>query len=134
MINKLYKLKKTQLDQKYIQRSELQNKIDLLDTEIHETNLSIQNARIDRFGAISDFSILEMHKNTMKLHIQKLNKQKELLVVNMNQVKRELLELNKESEQYAYILEEEKKERLKKQLLVEEEAASEFMQSKYIKG
>lgn len=134
MINKLYKLKKTQLDQKYIQRSELQNKIDLLDTEINETNLSIQNARIDRFGAISDFSILEMHKNTMKLHIQKLNKQKELLVVNMDQVKRELLELNKESEQYAYILEEEKKERLKRQLLAEEEAASEFMQSKYIKG
>jgi DNA primase len=36
------------------------------------------------------------------------------------------------AEQFAYILEEEKKELIKKILLAEEEASSEYMQSKYI--
>ena len=40
--------------------------------------------------------------------------------------------MQKETEQFAYILEEERKEAIKKILLAEEEASTEYMQSKYI--
>jgi hypothetical protein len=46
----------------------------------------------------------------------------------------EIVELQKESEQFKYILDEEKKEKFKKILAAEEEAASEYVQSKYIRG
>ena len=43
-----------------------------------------------------------------------------------------MIELQKETEQFSYILEEERKEAIKKILLAEEEASTEYMQSKYI--
>ena len=132
MIEKLYKLKKNQTDLKLMEKAQLLSKIEKIDIEIIFTQNKIDTASVDRFGAISDFMILSIHKNTMKLHIQKLNNEKGILNSRVDVLVKEIIELQKEAEQFAYILEEEKKEIIKKILLAEEEASSEYMQSKYI--
>ncbi|MBU0925542.1 hypothetical protein KKG81_11690 [bacterium] len=134
MIEKLYNLKKNQTDQKLMQKAQLESKIEKLDIEISLTQNSIATASVERIGAISDFMILTMHKNTMKMHIQKLNIEKNNINLQIESIIKEIIELQKESEQFGYILEEEKKERIKKFLLAEEEASNEYIQSKYIKG
>ncbi len=115
-----------------MEKAQLVSKIEKIDLEIIFTKNKIDTASVDKFGAISDFMILSMHKNTMKQHIQKLNNEKNILNSRVEVLVKEIIELQKESEQFAYILEEEKKERIKRILLAEEEAASEYMQSKYI--
>jgi hypothetical protein len=132
LIEKLYKLKKNQTDLKLVEKAQLLTKIEKLDLEIIFTQNKIDTATVDRFGAISDFMILSMHKNTMKMHIQKLSNEKNILNSQVEILLKEIVELQKEAEQFLYILEEEKKELIKKILLAEEEASSEYMQSKYI--
>jgi hypothetical protein len=132
LIEKLYKLKKNQTDLKLMEKAQLVAKIEKIDIEVIFTKNKIDTASVDKFGAISDFMILSMHKNTMKQHIIKLNNEKNILNSRVEVLVKEIIELQKESEQFAYILEEEKKERIKRILLAEEEAASEYMQSKYI--
>ena len=132
MIEKLYKLKKNQTDLKLMEKAQLVSKIEKIDIEIIFTQNKIDTASVDKFGAISDFMILSIHKNTMKMHIQKLNNEKNILNSRVEILVKEIIELQKEAEQFSYILEEEKKELIKKILLAEEEASSEYMQSKYI--
>ncbi|MGB5791283.1 hypothetical protein [Poseidonibacter sp.] len=132
MIKKLYDFKKTQTDQKLAQRAQLSAKIERIDAEILLTQNNIDTTSVQRFGAISDFTILTMHKNTMKMHISKLEKEKDALVRQIDLLIKEIIESQKETEQYAYILEEEKQEALRKMLAEEEEASSEYVQSKYI--
>jgi len=134
MIEKLYNLKKTQTDQKLMQKGQLSSKIQKIDAEIMFTQNKIDTATLQRFGSISDFTILAMHKNTMKLHIAELESQKITLNAQLEVLVKVIIELQKEMEQFGYILDEEKKEALKKLLLAEEEASSEYMQSKYING
>lgn len=134
MIQKLYNLKKNQTDQKLMQKAQIDSKIEQLNLEISFTQNKIDTATVQKHGAISDFMILTIHKNTMKAHIQKLKKEIELLNKQLEILVKEIVELQKEAEQFKYILEEEKKEAFKKILLAEEEAANEYMQSKYIKG
>lgn len=134
MIDKLYNLKKTQTDQKLMEKGQLVSKIDKIDAEILFTQNKIDTATLQTFGSISDFSILAMHKNTMKMHIAQMESEKNILNEQLEILVKQIVELQKETEQFGYILEEEKKEALKKLLLAEEEASSEYMQSKYIKG
>lgn len=134
MIEKLYDLKKTQTDQKISEQGQVQGQINQLDEEISQTNQNINTATVTPHGAISDFSILQLHKNTMKIHVSKLENQKNLLLSKLQKIQEEVIELQKETEQYAYILKEEQKEMLKRALIAEEEASTEYMQSKYIKG
>ena len=117
-----------------MQKAQLESKIEKLNIEITLTQNSIATASVERIGAISDFMILTMHKNTMKMHIQKLNIEKNNVNLEIESIIKEIIELQKESEQFGYILEEEKKERINKILLAEEEASNEYIQSKYIKG
>ena len=132
MIEKLYKLKKNQTDLKLMEKAQLVSKIEKINLEIIFTQNKIDTASVDKFGAISDFMILSIHKNTMKMHIQKLNNEKNILNSRVEILVKEIIELQKEAEQFSYILEEEKKDLIKKILLAEEEASSEYMQSKYI--
>lgn len=132
MIEKLFNLKKTQTDQKLMQKGQLLSKVHKIDAEIMFTQNKIDTATLQRFGAISDFTILAMHKNTMKLHIVKLENEKNALNVQIEALEKDIIELQKESEQFGYILEEEKREAIKKLLLAEQEATDEFVQSKYI--
>lgn len=134
MIEKLYNLKKMQTDQKISEQGGVQNEINQLEDEIEQTNISMTTASVTKHGAISDFTVLQIHKNTMKIHITKLENQKNALTSKLNKIQEEVIELQKETEQFAYILKEEQKEALKKLLLAEEEASTEYMQSKYIQG
>ena len=132
MIEKLYKLKKNQTDQKLMQKAQIMSKIEQLDIEIVLTQNRIDTASVEKHGAISDFMILTIHKNTMKMHIQKLNKEKNILNMEIENLLKDIIELQKEAEQFSYILEEEKKELMKRILQAEEEASTEYIQSKYI--
>lgn len=115
-----------------MQKAQLLSRIEQIDIEILLTQNRIDTASVEKHGAISDFMILTIHKNTMKMHIQKLNKEKVLLNMDVELLLKDIIELQKEAEQFSYILEEEKKEAIKKILLAEEEASSEYIQSKYI--
>mgnify|MGYP003524260740 FL=1 len=134
LIEKLYNLKKNQTDQKLMQKSQLESKIQKLNVEITLTQNNIATVSVERFGAISDFTILTMHKNTMKMHIQKLNNEKNNINLQVENIIKEIIELQRETEQFGYIHDEERKEKMKKILLEEEEASNEYIQSKYIKG
>ncbi|WP_044417054.1 hypothetical protein [Halarcobacter anaerophilus] len=134
MIEKLYNLKKMQTDQKLMQKGQLVSKIGHIDDEIMFTENKINTTSVQKFGAISDFSILQMHKNTMAHHIQELEKQKAVLNKELDILVKEIIELQKQSEQYKYILQEQKEEEFRKILLSEEEASNEYIQSKYITG
>ena len=116
-----------------MEKSQLESQIEKIEYEISLTQNRIDSATVEKFGAISDFTILTMHKNTMKMHIGKLNEEKKKLILQVESLVKEIIELQKESEQFKYILEEEKKEAFLKILKEEEEEAStEYMQSKYI--
>ena len=109
MIEKLYNLKKTQTDQKLMQKAQLQSEIERIDSEIMLTQGSINSASVQKFGAISDFTVLTMHKNTMRSHIKKLEKQKNDLNLQLEDIINQVIELQKEAEQFGYLLEEDKK-------------------------
>lgn len=132
MIDQLYSLKKLQSDQKLMEKAQLQSKINQLDAEIMLTHNQINSACVQKFGAISDFAVLEMHKNTMKEHVKKLESEKLGIAAKMEKVIEEIIELQKETEQYEYILDEMKQEKQLKVLKAEMEAAEEYVQSKYI--
>ena len=132
LIDKLYNLKKNQTNQRLMEKSQLESQIEKIEHEIVLTQNRIDSATVEKFGAISDFTILTMHKNTMKMHIGKLNEEKKKLNLQVDNLIKEIIELQKESEQFKYILEEEKKEAFLKILKEEEEASTEYMQSKYI--
>ena len=134
MITQLHNLKKTQTDQKLMQKGQLLSKIERLDAEILITKTQIDTATVERFGAISDFTVLQMHKNTMKSHIVKLEVEKNSLKEELELLIKDIIELQKETEQFGYILEEQKQELIRKLLAAEEEEANEYIQSKYISG
>lgn len=132
MFNKLFKLKKMQADQKILEKMQLISRIRDIENEVTLTNQQMVTTTVSKFGAISDFSILQIHKNTMKLHIIKLENEKKNLENNIKKLDEVIIELNKEKEKFDYLLKEEKKRKFKELLKAEEEEASEFMQSKYI--
>lgn len=134
MIEKLYNLKKTQTDQKLMMKGQLSSKIERIDAEIMFTQNKIDTATLQKFGSVSDFSILAMHKETMKKHIAELEAQKAALNVELEALVEEIVELQKEMEQFGYILQEQRQEAIKKLLLAEQEASEEYIQSKYITG
>jgi chromosome segregation ATPase len=132
MIDKLYKLKQQQINQQLQLKQQAMAKIDNIDKELFQLDKSLHTATVDVMGAISDFRVLQIHKETMKDHMVKLHKTKEMLLKQIEQYDGVIIELNKESEQFNYILEENKKEELKRILKEEENVAAEYMQSKYI--
>lgn len=132
MIDKLYKLKKLQTDQRILEKAQVTNRIHKIEDEILLTQSKLNSAGVTKFGAISDFTILAMHKNSLKARIGELHMQVEKFRQLEDRLIEQVIQLQKESEQFGYILEEERKEKIKKLLLAEEEASTEYMQSKYI--
>ena len=76
MIEQLFNLKKTQTDQRLMQKGQLLSKIERVEAEILITKTQMDTATVQKIGAISDFAVLQMHKNTMRLHITKLETEK----------------------------------------------------------
>ena len=102
-----------------MEKAQLESRIEKIDIEVALTKNQIDTASVEKFGAISDFMILTIHKNTMKMHIQKLNVEKNGIYLQIENIIKEIIELQKETEQFGYLLEEEKKEAMQK-ILTEE--------------
>ena len=134
MIQKLYKLKQQQINQQVLLKQQAQAKINNIDEELYLTNQKLHTTTVDLMGAISDFRVLQIHKETMKEHMIKLSQNKAELNKHILHYNNLIVALNKESEQFNYILQEEKKEKLKAILKQEELVSSEFMQSKFIQN
>ena len=132
MIDKLYKMTEQQINQQVLQKQQLLSKVDELNTELSRTIHDLKSATVNIMGAISDFRVLEIHKATMKDKIVQLGQQKLGLLQKIDQYDQKIIALNRESEQFNYILQEQKKEKLKEINKQEELAASEYMQVKYI--
>ncbi len=131
MINKLYNLKKIQTNQQLLQKQQALSSIKNIEEEIEETNKSISSTSVQSIGAIRDFKVLAIHKNTMKNHIIQLNQQKAKLFMQVKQFDILLVELNKETEQFKYLLDQEKKAKFKKLIKEEEDTAAEFVQAQW---
>jgi len=132
MIKKLYNLKILQVDQKLVEKGQLTSRITDIDAEMLFTNNQMITTTVSRHGAISDFAILQMHKDTMKAHIIKLQSEKRKLEKQIEALTDVIIELQKESEQFDYIIQEEKKKKFKAMIKAQDEEAAEYMQSKYI--
>jgi hypothetical protein len=132
MIKKLYNLKKLQTDQKVSQKLQILNNVKSIDEEIDSLKDSLLHTSVNRYGPISDFAVLEIHKATMKEKIYKLELEKSKLLKLIAMLDKEIVELQKESEQFKYILTQEKKEKIKKFLKEEDNKADEYVQSKMI--
>ncbi|MEA3289649.1 MAG: hypothetical protein U9Q04_05640 [Campylobacterota bacterium] len=133
MIDALYKLKQQQINQQVSLKQQALSKINEIDDEMRSTDKKMHTATIDTMGSISDFRVLQIHKETMKSHIIKLHQTKEHLKKKIEQYDKIIVELNKESEQYNYILEEEKILKAKEILKNEELTASEYVQAKFVR-
>ena len=134
MIKKLFKLKQQQINQQVLLKQQSQSKVDDIDKELYTTNISLNSATVDIMGAISDFRVLQIHKETMKVHMIKLGQSKAQLKKQIEHYNNIIIALNKESEQFNYILQEEKKQKAKEILKQEEIVSAEFMQSKFIQN
>jgi mevalonate pyrophosphate decarboxylase len=134
MIKKLYNLKNLQKDQLLVKKQKLQMRITDIDIDISHTQDIINTATVDRFGSISDFSILEMHKNTLRHHIHILNQEKIEILASIDILNQDIISFQKETEQFDYILQQQKKEQFKMMLAEEALTAEEFAQSQFIKN
>jgi len=133
MIDKLYKLKQQQINQQVLLKQQTSAKVDDLNEELYQTSRSLNTATVDIMGAISDFRVLQIHKETMKEHIIKLGQKKLQYLKQIEHYDQIIIALNKESEQFNYILQEEKKKKLKEISKQEEIVSAEYMQAKYMR-
>jgi len=133
MIDKLYKMTEQQINQQVVQKQQLVSKVEELNIELSRTIKDLKSATVSVMGAISDFRVLEIHKATIKDKIAQLGKQKLGLLQQIEQYDQKIITLNRESEQFNYILQEQKKAKLKEINKKEELTASEYMQVKFIK-
>jgi len=134
MIDKLYNLKQKQINQQILLKQQVLAKIEDIDKEMIQTNHSLNNATVDIMGAISDFRVLQIHKKTMKEHLIQLGQKKMYYLKEIERYDHIIVELNRESEQFNYIIQEQKKAKLKEITKQEEIVAAEYMQAKYIKN
>ncbi len=132
MIDKLYNLKKLQTDQKILERQQVLTSIAQIEADIKQIQDEQFNVNLSGGGAMGDFSIVQMHRNTMLYNIQILNERKRHLQIEVDKFNQEIVELQKESEQFEYIKNEIKKEEYIKQQKQEELNSDEYMQVKWM--
>lgn len=131
MIEKLYKLNKSQVDLKILEKVTCVNEISEIDEKIEGIWQEVNRATVDRHGAISDFAILQMHKDNLKKIIKDFSLKKTKLENRLKRIDNQIVDLQRESEKYKYLLDLEKKEKFKKMLKNDEESANEYIQSRY---
>lgn len=133
MISKLYKLNKSKQEQNISLKEKILMQIKITDEKIKQIDESLVKTGVEKFGAIGDFKLLAIHKNTMKYDKQKLIRQINNLNTQKDKYDKIISEYEKEMEKYSYILNEEKKIKIKKLNKYDEEVAQEYMLSKYIR-
>ena len=131
MIQKLYKLKQSQLDQKLMLKQQLEAKKFDIDKNINDIDNSLSTMGVQKFGAIGDFKILAIHKNSMKYKKSILQQDKKMMENEINRYNNIIIEHQKEVEKYNYLVKEQIKLKLKEQRKQEEMIASEYVLSKY---
>ena len=134
MILKLYNLNKLRLEQNISLKQQLKGKLHNVDTEIESITNTLNSVGVERFGAIGDFKLLAIHKNTLKhemtiLHSQKITIQNEIFGYD-----KIIIQFQKEMEKYDYLIKEEKKKKLKELEKYDEDIASEYIQARFIKN
>jgi hypothetical protein len=134
MIQKLCKLKQQQIDQQLSLKQQVISKIDDIDKELVESNYQFENARIQPYGRVSDVVSLQLYKEDIKNYMVKLHKTKIELKKTLEYFDKTIMALNKEYEQFNYLLEEQKREKLKQIQKDEDLVASEYMQVKFIQN
>ncbi len=95
MIQKLYNLKKTQTEQKLIEKSSLEQEVYKIDEEVGDLNHRINTATVEKLGSISDFMILAMHKDSLRFEVKKLLSKKNQLLKKIDDIFVEIIELQK---------------------------------------
>ena len=88
MIQKLYNLKKTQTEQKLIEKSSLEQEVYKIDEEVGDLNHRINTATVEKLGSISDFMILAMHKDSLRFEVKKLLSKKNQLLKKIDDILR----------------------------------------------
>ncbi|HIP11906.1 MAG TPA: hypothetical protein EYG97_05120 [Arcobacter sp.] len=131
MIEKLHKLKKIQLEQKFMLKQQLVAKQFEIENIIEELNLDLSSAGVEKFGAIGDFKILAIHKNSMKYKKSLYETEKRNILAQIENYNKIIVEFQKEVEKYDYLLKIELKKKIKEEIKLEEMIASEFVLSKY---
>lgn len=131
MIDKLYKLKQKQINQQVLLKQQVLNKVELIEKELNDTVYNLKHATVNVMGSISDFRVLEIHKQTLKQHMVTLGEQRMHYLKQIELHDMNIINLNKESEQFLYIIQEEKKKQHKEMIKQEELVSSEYMQSKF---
>ena len=132
MIKKLYKLKKTQVDQVIAQKLRLLNRTYEIDNEIKQINNHIINSNIQKQGIMSNILYLNAYKSRLTNNIKALIEEKNNILEHIKTLELQIVELNQECEQYEYMLNLEKKEAFKKMLKDEANVSEEYIQSKLI--
>ena len=131
MINKLYKLKQSQLNQKLILKQQLISKKNDVQNQLNKINSELLTAGVQKFGAIGDFKILAIHKKHMKYQKSLLEKDINMLDEEINRYEKVIIEHQKEVEKYNYLIKEQLKQKLKQIKKDEEMVSSEYVLSKY---
>jgi hypothetical protein len=134
MVEKLCKLKQQQIDQQLLLKQQVLSKIDDIDKELVESNYQFENARIQPYGRVSDVVSLQLYKEDIKDYMVELHKTKIELKKTLEYFDKTIMALNKEYEQFNYLLEEQKREKLKQIQKDEDLVASEYMQVKFIQN
>jgi len=134
MISKLYNLNKLKLEQNIMLKQKIKNQISILQNELDSIDAALNTTGVEKFGAIGDFKLLAIHKNTLKYEREKLVSNKNKLNEEMQKYDIIIVSYQKEMEKYDYLLKEEKKAKMKLLEKYDEEIASEYMQAKFIKN
>jgi len=131
MIKKLYNFKKKELDAILAQKNRLLSQLAEVNKEIEQINYELNHISVDKYGAINDFVMLSIHKNYLKEELKKLHYRKNNLKSNILALDKDIVELNKESEQYDYILKQMYKQKLKEIEKKDRLIAEDFIQAKF---
>lgn len=132
MIQKLFNLKKLQIEQQILIKAQYNSKISDLREIITTMQYEITTKSVDKTGAIRDFYVLEMHKKNLKDEIRKMSLEITKYNGEIQKIDKIIVELSKEKEQFNYILQQQKEEKFRQELKAMEAQSSEFIQYRYI--
>jgi len=134
MISKLYNLNKLKINQNISLKQQIKAKIHNIDLEIKDITNSLNTTSVEKYGAIRDFKLLSIHKDTLKHKIKLFNMEKQKCNNDIIKYDAIITKYQKELEKYDYLLKEEKKQKLIDEQKYEEEIASEYVQARFIRN